>query len=184
MPSLSQVSGRTRKDRNRFNGFACRSRTVPSRTFSQSRPSSAGTNYKLQESARDREDSTGGTPSIVRPCWSGDSGKPRPGRFLGVRIARCSARAPQCRDDENRAIRALTSLSQIGNRMSSVTRPARGVALLFDACFENREEGLLRNLDLAELLHALLPLLLLLQQLPLSRDVTTIAFRGHVLAKS
>src|SRR5205085_8633648 len=44
------------------------------------------------------------------------------------------------------------------------------------------EEGLLRDLDAADLLHALLALLLLLEQLPLARDVAAVALREHVLA--
>src|SRR6267142_2068275 len=47
---------------------------------------------------------------------------------------------------------------------------------------ENGEEGLLRHLDAADVLHALLALLLLLEQLPLAGDVTSIALREHVLA--
>jgi hypothetical protein len=42
-------------------------------------------------------------------------------------------------------------------------------------------ERLLRDVDLAELAHALLALLLLLQQLALARDVAAVAFRGDVL---
>src|SRR5262245_12265352 len=41
----------------------------------------------------------------------------------------------------------------------------------------------LRNLDRAYLLHALLALFLLLEELPLSRDVAAVAFRENVLAE-
>src|SRR5712692_48481 len=47
---------------------------------------------------------------------------------------------------------------------------------------ENRQEGLLRHLDLSDLFHALLAFLLLLEQLALPRDVAAVAFRGDVLA--
>src|SRR6201988_513900 len=48
---------------------------------------------------------------------------------------------------------------------------------------QHREEGLLRDLDRAELLHALLARLLLLEQLALARHVAPITFREHVLAQ-
>src|SRR5581483_11073410 len=43
------------------------------------------------------------------------------------------------------------------------------------------DEGLLRDLHLAELAHALLALLLLLEQLALARDVPSVALGQHVL---
>src|SRR5437764_13354810 len=53
--------------------------------------------------------------------------------------------------------------------------------LLID--LENGQERLLRNLHRSDLLHALLALLLLLQQLALAGDVATVELRGHVLAQ-
>src|SRR5579884_3896797 len=47
---------------------------------------------------------------------------------------------------------------------------------------EYGEERLLRHLDRADLLHPLLPRLLLLEQLALARDVAAVALREHVLA--
>src|SRR6185437_9160505 len=47
---------------------------------------------------------------------------------------------------------------------------------------EHREERLLRHLHPADLLHALLALLLLLEQLALARDVAAVALREHVFA--
>src|SRR5437016_889441 len=47
---------------------------------------------------------------------------------------------------------------------------------------EHRQERLLRDLDPADLLHPLLPRLLLLEQLALARDVAAVALRDHVLA--
>src|SRR5258705_8600451 len=49
------------------------------------------------------------------------------------------------------------------------------------ATLEDGEEGLLRNLHPPDLLHALLPLLLLLEELLLPRDVAAVALRGDVL---
>src|SRR6266446_9202923 len=47
---------------------------------------------------------------------------------------------------------------------------------------EHGEERLLRHLDGTDLLHPLLPLLLVLEQLALARDVAAVALREHVLA--
>src|SRR4029453_1252381 len=49
--------------------------------------------------------------------------------------------------------------------------------------FQYGEERLLRNLDRADLLHPLLALLLLLQQLALAGDVAPVELRRHVLAE-
>src|SRR6185436_11292591 len=48
---------------------------------------------------------------------------------------------------------------------------------------QRRNERLLRNVDLAELPHLLLALLLLVEKLALARDVAAVAFRGDVLAQ-
>src|SRR6185437_9686593 len=48
---------------------------------------------------------------------------------------------------------------------------------------ERGDERLLRDFDLAELAHALLAFLLLLQKLALARHVAAIAFGGDVLAQ-
>src|SRR4051812_17047323 len=48
--------------------------------------------------------------------------------------------------------------------------------------FENGQKGLLGNFDVADLLHALLSFLLLLEQLALARDVAAVALGRHVLA--
>src|SRR5690606_40081579 len=47
---------------------------------------------------------------------------------------------------------------------------------------ERRDEGVLRDLDGPDVLHALLALLLLLEQLALAADVTAVALGEHVLA--
>src|SRR5439155_3198318 len=46
---------------------------------------------------------------------------------------------------------------------------------------KNREEGLLRDLHRSHHFHALLAFLLLLEQLPLAGDVSSVALREHVL---
>src|SRR6476620_7737766 len=48
---------------------------------------------------------------------------------------------------------------------------------------ERREKCTLRDLDLAELAHSLLALLLLLQQLALAADVAAIALGGNILGE-
>src|SRR5262245_55882634 len=47
---------------------------------------------------------------------------------------------------------------------------------------EDRQEGFLRDLHLADLLHALLAFLLTLEQLPLACDITTVTLGGDILA--
>src|SRR5215470_5585606 len=56
------------------------------------------------------------------------------------------------------------------------------VRFMGPSALEDRQEGLLRHFHLADLLHALLTLLLLLEELALARDVPPIALGGHVLA--
>src|SRR5581483_1608137 len=48
--------------------------------------------------------------------------------------------------------------------------------------FQHGEEGLLRDLDLADALHALLAFLLFFEQLAFARDVAAVTLRQHVLA--
>src|SRR5436190_16854118 len=48
---------------------------------------------------------------------------------------------------------------------------------------QHREERFLRDLDRADLFHALLPFLLFFEQLALAGDVAAVAFRQHVLAQ-
>ena len=55
------------------------------------------------------------------------------------------------------------------------------VSSVFD--LEDGEERFLRHLDGADLLHALLARLLLLEQLALAGDVAAVAFCQHVLAQ-
>src|SRR5882724_2296356 len=53
---------------------------------------------------------------------------------------------------------------------------------LTSSAVEHRQERLLRQLDLPDLLHALLALFLLLEELPLPGDVPAVALGGDVLA--
>src|SRR5688572_32524583 len=48
---------------------------------------------------------------------------------------------------------------------------------------EHGQKCFLRDLDRPDLFHASLPFLLLLEKLPLPRDVAAVAFGGHVLAQ-
>src|SRR4051794_15593806 len=72
--------------------------------------------------------------------------------------------------------RAAAGIVQVASAAASIK--ARSV-LIHLQC---RDEGFLGNFHLAELAHLLLPLLLLVEQLALARNVAAIAFRGHVLA--
>src|SRR5438067_13187000 len=47
---------------------------------------------------------------------------------------------------------------------------------------QHRQERFLRNLDAADFFHPLLAFFLFLEQLALTRDITAVAFRDHVLA--
>src|SRR5688500_11538500 len=66
----------------------------------------------------------------------------------------------------------------IFTRRDSSSRPGR--SLVVD--LQHGEEGLLRDLHTADLLHALLAFLLFLEQLLLARRVAAVALRQHVLA--
>src|SRR5579864_863625 len=55
--------------------------------------------------------------------------------------------------------------------------------MLIGIHLQRSDEGFLRNVDLAELAHPLLALLLLVEELAFAGDVAAIAFRGDVLAQ-
>src|SRR6266404_5518134 len=65
----------------------------------------------------------------------------------------------------------------------STTSPRKAVWTTRLVNLQDRQEGLLRDLDGPHLLHALLSFFLLLEQLPFARDVAAVALRGHVLAQ-
>src|SRR5438067_5246461 len=60
--------------------------------------------------------------------------------------------------------------------------PSRSTNLGVFADFENRQEGLLRNVYLANAFHSFLAFLLLFQQLTFAADVATVALGEHILA--
>src|SRR3989337_1787314 len=69
-----------------------------------------------------------------------------------------------------------------GLKPCSYVSPGRAEALRLLLQPKDGQERLLRDLDVAEALHALLAFLLLLQQLALARDVAAVALGEHVLA--
>src|SRR5919202_2810969 len=81
----------------------------------------------------------------------------------------------------------------LSSAMSGVVRtasPRKLVWMTSDSTFpgpsfdlKDRQEGLLRDLHRAHLLHPLLSLLLLLEELPLAGDVAAVALGEHVLAQ-
>src|SRR5450755_197902 len=101
---------------------------------------------------------------------------------MAARIARC-ARASARTPAPPRRAAAATGPDQIA-RSACPAAGSRGSpslsALLAE--FEHGQERLLRHLDPADLLHPLLALLLLLEQLALARDVAAVALGDHVLA--
>ena len=62
-------------------------------------------------------------------------------------------------------------------------RPTHGYSRLVAFEAEDRQERLLRDLDAPDLLHALLALFLLLEELALAADVAAVALGGDVLAQ-
>ena len=100
-----------------------------------------------------------GPAASVRPTRLGDSG---PRRVGGARL--CPGRTVA-----------------MSNRRGVSPRP--GVAASLVAVVEDRQERLLRDLDVADLLHPLLAFLLLLEQLALAGDVAAVALGGDVLAE-
>src|SRR5215470_6835518 len=90
----------------------------------------------------------------------------------------------------SRSARATTPVATVSrNRMSAkfigmgTDCACEGRRVSFFSNLENGEEGFLRDLDAADRLHALLARLLLLEELALARDVSTVALRQDVLAQ-
>src|SRR6201999_2801875 len=63
-----------------------------------------------------------------------------------------------------------------------ISPSGKAAVVLFFADLQDREEGLLRDIDLADPLHALLALFLLVEELALTADVATVALGDDVLA--
>src|SRR5438067_577094 len=71
--------------------------------------------------------------------------------------------------------------AEVFSRQMACSHLARFKTLLFPY-FENREEGLLRDVDFADPLHALLAFLLLFEELAFAADVPTVTFGNDVFA--
>src|SRR3954469_11847152 len=102
---------------------------------------------------------------------------PRPGRRR-PRPPRWAAAATGRSRGSRGACRARRSRPTCRRRRS---RSARARSRLVPQ-LQHRQERLLGPLDAADLLHPLLALLLLLEQLALTRDVAAVALGDHVLA--
>src|SRR6185437_15971561 len=100
-------------------------------------------------------------------CFRHPSASPRTRPAGGFRASRAFA---SLRPSSGRGC-PTPCLSNPGSRLPSLVRS------------QYREERFLRNLDAADLLHALLAFLLFLQQLLLARNVAAVALRKHVLAQ-
>jgi len=85
---------------------------------------------------------------------------------------------------ENLPLRSLRlKLCELCVKAGCLAKSARTIALrLLFADLQHCEEGFLRDIDLADALHALLALFLLVEQLALTRDVAAVALGDHVLA--
>src|SRR5262249_3838563 len=92
------------------------------------------------------------------------------------RRPRARARRPRPRTRSSRTARRRRAGARRGGARSALSPAVAPVAER-----EHREERLLRHLDAPDLLHALLPLALALQELALARDVAPVALRQHVL---
>src|SRR5437660_7288431 len=73
--------------------------------------------------------------------------------------------------------------STSSNGVVSTTSPRKAVWMTRLVNLQNRQKRFLRNLDRAHLLHPLLPLFLLLEQLALAGHVAAVALRRDVLAQ-
>src|SRR4051794_25576530 len=98
--------------------------------------------------------------AIVRNSFSGSTSRPPMRRFSA----------------------SSTLGSYGGSRGSRRGMPATLLAPVVPQ-LQDGEERLLRDLDAPDLLHALLALLLALEELALARDVAAVALGGHVLAE-
>src|SRR5213593_5161938 len=75
------------------------------------------------------------------------------------------------------------SASARSNGVVRTTSPRNAVWTTRLVNLEHRQEGFLRDLHGPHLFHALLPLLLLFEELALARHVAAVALGGHVLAQ-
>src|SRR5699024_5322603 len=98
---------------------------------------------------------------------------------LARRRAACRSRSSGRWRRPGRAGRRCRPPRSVPSRRSLLLGVLRHVALVGG---ERGDERLLRDLDGPDVLHALLALLLLLQELALARDVAAVALGQHVLA--
>src|SRR5450759_567993 len=143
-------------------------RIAPARSPSPSRRSLAGAGW-MTRAATTRE-----SPSTYQPIRSRNV-LARPSAD-GSSYSAARNEAASRRRRHNRL--AMPSVTR-ARSSSSTGRPRRLAGL---AHAQDGEEGLLRDLHRSDALHALLAFLLLLQQLPLPRDVATVALGEDVLA--
>src|SRR5579872_5989946 len=123
------------------------------------------------------------SPTSAYPASLGSSGS---SALVAPGSRRGRMNQPSIRITSTQTAAAHSSAKKM--RSPSVTKYPQGdqsenaasIGLLAD--LQHREECFLRNLDLADLLHALLAGLLLLEQLALARDVAAVAFCQHILA--
>src|ERR1700719_1953325 len=78
--------------------------------------------------------------------------------------------------------RALRKCDRHHSRNTPESNQIVGRSIGFFADLQYREKRLLRDLDLADLFHALFARLLLLEKLALARDVAAVAFGQDILA--
>src|SRR5438105_12862722 len=118
---------------------------------------------------RDHISSAGAVGAAAPRVASGDAG----GCFCCVLCAVCLVSAASAR-----STRCCAS-----GRLRGRFRGGRGLGMAASVLVhpQHGHEGLLRNLDVAHALHALLSLSLLLEQLPFARHVSAVALRDDVL---
>jgi hypothetical protein len=115
----------------------------------------------------------------------------RLGRWLGIELGtfeRCSdARMNRRKMKLVRSLRApvepelVAPTPSSGRSATTFSRKGEKGIWSLPLHLERLDEGLLRNVHLAELAHALLALLLLVEELALAGDVAAVALGRHVL---
>src|SRR6266581_9328886 len=65
---------------------------------------------------------------------------------------------------------------------NSALKTANGLLFIRGGHFQHREEGFLRNIHLADALHAALAFFLLFEEFAFARDIAAVAFGQHVFA--
>src|SRR5579871_3256131 len=118
----------------------------------------------------------------MKPAYLRDYGfvftAPQKG-ILASAIAMMWRRNSQRRDYPNKAAHFPTLCRKLKPSLKSGIRATSPSHIHL----QRGDECLLRDVDLAELAHALLAFLLLLQKFSFARHVTAVALRGDVLAK-